>query len=218
MNGDRVWEEDWTQELKRKAAVIAVLALLASGGIMLLTHGKNFLVAVKPAYDMEYVMTNGAKEGMHISGEITVVYDCFAEMENTQNKKITAYYYAVPAGEGMAVLQVSAGMQHAADRLLEETINYMNTGMVPSSSIPIEGYVVKAEGRIPYLLSEYMKEIGYSQEEIEAMGEPLMLRDTAGGLGAARIYAPLGMILLALGILATMFAIFRERFRRGTER
>lgn len=118
----------------------------------------------------------------------------------------------------MAVLQVSAGMQHAADRLLEETINYMNTGMVPSSSIPIEGYVVKAEGRIPYLLSEYMKEIGYSQEEIEAMGEPLMLRDTAGGLGAARIYAPLGMILLALGILATMFAIFRERFRRGTER
>ena len=98
MNGDRVWEEDWKQELKRKAAVIAILALLASGGIMLLTHGKNFLVAVKPAYDMEYVMTNGAKEGMHISGEITVVYDCFAEIVNTKNKKIKANLYYVQAG------------------------------------------------------------------------------------------------------------------------
>lgn len=220
-NQDQTWEQVWQEALKqdrkRSAAIMAVLVLLSVGGMMLFSNGKNFLMAVKPAYDMDYIMANGAKEGMHISGEITVIYDCFAEMENTQNKKVTAYYYAVPAGDGIAVLQVPAGMRNAAERLLEETIDYMNTGTAPRSSIPIEGFVVKAEGRLPYLLSEYMKEIGYSQEEIEAMGEPLMLREGAGSLRSARIYAPLGMILLALGILATMFAIFRGRFRQAAQ-
>lgn len=215
MDLKQAWKEDWQQDLRRTVAVAVVLGLLASGSILLLANGKNFLIALKPIYDMNYVLDHGAKKGMHISGEIAFVYDCFAEMENTGSNKVTAYYYAIPAGEGMMILYVAAGKREAAETLFAETLEYLETGAPPASVIPIEGYVVKAEGRLPYLLSEYMKEIGYSEEEITAMGETLMLRDAAGSLKAARIYAPIGMILLALGILATAFAILRGRFRQA---
>lgn len=212
------WKEDRKRESVRTIKIFVVMGLLAAGAILLSAHGKNFLVAVKPSYTVDYLVENGARKGMHVTGEISFVYDCFAEMENTNNKKITAYYYAVPAGDGMMALYVEAGRQAAVDTLLEETVEYLETGVPPASVIPIEGHVVKAEGRLPYLLSEYMKEIGYSQEEIEAMGEPLMLRDAAESLKAARIYAPAGMIMLASGVLATVFAIFKGRFRQEDKR
>lgn len=211
---NQAWKEDWKQDLKKTAGAFIIGGLLVIGGIMLLSYGKNFLMAVKPAVDMDYILDNGAKKGMHVSGEVTFVYDCFAEMENTDSNKITSYYYAVPAGDGMAVLRVSPDKHDAAERLLVETIEYLSTGVPPVSVIPIEGQVVKAEGRLPYLLSQYMLGIGYTEEEIEAMGDPLMIQDTAASLEAARIYAPVGMILFALGILASVYVIFRKA-RRG---
>lgn len=211
---NQAWKEDWKQDLKKMVGAFIIGGLLVIGGIMLLSYGKNFLMAVKPAYDMDYILDNGAKKGMHISGEITFIYDCFAEMENTDSNKITSYYYAIPAGDGMVVLCVSPDKHDAAERLLEETIDYLGTGIPPASVIPIEGHVVKAEGRLPYLLSQYMLQIGYTEEEIEAMGDPLMIQDTAASLKAARIYAPVGMILFALGILASVFAVFWKVRRR----
>ena len=211
---NQAWKEDWKQDLKKTMGAFIIGGLLVIGGIMLLSYGKNFLMAVKPAVDMDYILDNGAKKGMHVSGEITFIYDCFAEMENTNSNKITSYYYAIPAGDGMVVLRVFPDKHDAAEKLLEETIDYLGTGIPPASVIPIEGHVVKAEGRLPYLLSQYMLEIGYTEEEIEAMGDPLMIQDTAASLEAARIYAPVGMILFALGILASVFVIFRK-VRRG---
>lgn len=214
MDWKQGWKEDWKQDLKRMTATIVIVGLLGAGIVLLMSNGKNFLTAVKPAYDMDYVIENGARKGMHISGEVPFVYDCFAEMENTGNNKVTAYYYAIPSGDGMMVLQLPAGRRGAAEQLLEETVEYLGTGVPPASVFSIEGYVKKAEGRLPYLLSQYMKEMGYSETEIEAMGEPLMIGDAGGSLDRARIYAPVGMILLGLGILASVFAIYRMRQRR----
>lgn len=214
MDWKQGWKEDWKQDLKRLTATILIVGLLGSGIVLLLGNGKNFLTAVKPAYDMDYVIANGAWKGMHISGEVPFVYDCFAEMENMGNNKVTAYYYAIPSGDGMMVLQMPAGMRDAAERLLEETIEYLGTGVPPVSVLPIEGYVEKAEGRLPYLLSQYMAEVGYSEAEIEAMGEPLMVQDAGRSFDKARIYAPVGMILLGLGILVSVFVIYRKVRRR----
>lgn len=214
MNRKLGWKEDWKQDLMRTIATIVIVGLLGSGIILLLSNGKNFLTAVKPAYDIDYVMENGARKGMHISGEVSLIYDCFAEMENTQSNKVTAYYYAIPAGDAMMVLQIPAGMRSAAEKLLEETVEYLSTGVLPVSVFPIEGCVKRAEGRLPYLLSQYMAQMGYSEAEIEAMGEPLMLQDAGSSIDKARIYAPVGMILLGLGILASMLAIYRMVRRR----
>lgn len=207
-------KEDWKRDMARKIKTFVVYGLLIAGTILLSVHGKNFVIAVKPSYTVDYLMENGVRKGMHVRGEINFIYDCFAEMENMKDDEVTAYYYALPAGDGMMALYVPVEMQDVVETLLDETVAYLETGTPPSSVIPVEGQVVKAEGRLPYLLSEYMKDIGYSQEEIEAMGETLMLQDASGSLRAARIYAPVGMIMLALGILAIVFGVLWERIRR----
>lgn len=217
MKAAQGWKEDWKQDLAQMIVRFVIGGLIAVGAILLFAHGKNFMIALKPGYDVEYLLENGAKPGMHVSGEVHFVYDCFAELENTDSNKTSAYYYALPGAEGMMALYVPAARRGAAETLLEETLNYLETGVFPVSVMPVEGYVVKAEGRLPYLLSQYMLELGYTEEEIDAMGEPLMIQDATKRLGNARIYAPVGMILLTVGILMTVFAVFWKTRRRNRQ-
>ena len=209
------WKKDWKRDLAQRIKAIVILALLAVGIVLLWTYGKYFMIAVKPGYSMDYVMANGVKKGMHISGEVNFLYDSFAQLENTATQKVTAYYYAIPVMEGMVALYVPPEKNALAEQIMQETLNYLETGVWPVTSMPIEGYVVEAEGRIPYLLTTYMAEIGFSEEEIAAMGAPLMIQEATTTLANARIYAPVGMICLTLGILTVMFMLFRGRFRNS---
>ena len=215
MKAAQGWKEDWKQDLAQLIVRFIIGGLIAAGIILLIANGKNFIITLKPGYDVEYLLENGAKPGMHVSGEVDFVYDCFAELENTDSNKTSAYYYALPGAEGMMVLYVPAGKHEAAEALLEETLDYLETGVFPVSVMPVEGYVVKAEGRLPYLLNQYMLELGYTWEEIGAMGDPLMIRDASTKLENARIYAPLGMIFLTVGILLTVFVLFWKERRRN---
>ena len=106
------------------------------------------------------------------------------------------------------ILKVPVSRQREMETLLEETLDYLDTGIWPTSVVELEGYVTKAQGRLPYLLSEYMTEIGYTQEEIEAMGEPMMIEDASGRIEKARINAPVGIILVAAGVLLGVFFCF----------
>lgn len=214
MNGRVGWKEDWKKDLVQMTVRFVLGGLIAAGIILLAANGKDFLTALKPGYDVEYLLENGAEEGMHVSGRVPGLYDCFAELENTGSSKISAYYYAIPGEKEVMVLYVPAARHGEAEALLEETVDYLETGLLPESLMDIEGYVVKAEGRIPYLLSQYMLDIGYTQEDIAAMGDPLMIRDAEGRLEKARIFAPVGMILLTLGILLTAALIFYKSARR----
>lgn len=207
------WKEDWKKDLGDMLVKFVIGGLWVSGIILLTAYGKKFLLTLKPTYDIEYVIENGAKEGMHVSGEVPYIYDCFANLSDTDDGRISAYYYALPAADGILVLHVPVSLQEAMDTLLEETMLFLDTGVWPTSTVPMEGYVVKAQGRLPYLLTQYMLEIGYTREEIAGMGDPLMIDYAVGNLRAARLYAPVGMILLALGILLLVFVIFWKRAR-----
>lgn len=207
------WREDWKRDLGKLLARSIIGILCAAGVIFLLSNGKDFMIALKPAHDVEDLMENGgAREGMHVTGQVPCVYECFANMSDLEESHISEYYYALPAADGVLILGVS-GEQHAAvETLWEETLEYLENGKVPASAVPVEGYIVKAQGRLPYLLTEYLEEAaGYTREELEDMGEPLMIRDVAASLQKARIYAPVGVILLSSGILLLMLYIFLKR-------
>ena len=109
------------------------------------------------------------------------------------------------------------GQYEAMERLKEETWQYLETGLLPQDTVAFEGHIEKAQGRLPYLLGEYMSEIGYSKEEIDALGEPLLAEYAAETYDKARIYAPVGMILLASGILlAVLYLFLKGRKAAGT--
>lgn len=200
-------------EIKIKRQALLVLVLCVIGAFFLMGSVRFFWIAMKPAYDVEYLLENGAQEGMHVKGRIPYTYDCFADMSDMESKKVSYYYYALPASEGMMIFKASVSRQKEMDILLEETLSYLDTGVWPVSTVELEGYVVKAQGRLPYLLSEYMKEIGYTDEEIRAMGEPLMIEDATKRMERARISTPVGIILVTAGVLLGVFFFFRSRRR-----
>ena len=202
------------EEVKRTWKIVVVMALCAIGFVIVMSSAQNFWMSLKPEYDVEYLLDNGAREGMHVKGAVPYTYGCFADMSNMDGGKVSAYYYTIPAEEGMMILEIPADRQAAMETLLEETLDYLDTGVWPVSTIMLEGYVVKAQGRLPYLLSEYMREIGYTDAEIAAMGEPLMIKDASRRMQRARISAPVGMILLTAGILLGVFFLFRSRRKR----
>lgn len=204
------WKEDWKKDLVKMLAWIVIGVLCGAGLIFLAANGKNFWIALKPGFELEYLMDNGgAREGMHVTGQVPYVYDCFANLSDFDGKDVSEYYYALPAMDSILILGVPERRYEAMEALLEETWQYAADGILPSSPVPLEGYVTKARGRLPYLLSEYLRDaLQYSQEEVDAMGEPLVIMYAAEELQRARIYAPVGMILLTSGILLAILYLF----------
>lgn len=207
------WRVDWKEDLGKTLYKGIIILLILVGFIMIISCGKNFWVTLKPGHDVNDLLDNGAVAGMHVSGQIEFTYDCFADMADTDSNRIMAYYYALPSADGTMILQVPVSLHDEMETLFEETLEYMQGGAYPESVVPIEGYVTKAQGRLPYLLEQYMLQIGYTQEEINAMGEPLMIEYATEGLQRARIYAPVGIILLSSGVLLTVLGIFLKRFK-----
>lgn len=208
------WREDWKADLRKTVCRGIIVILIFVGLVMICSCGRNFWLTLKPGHDVNDLLENGAAEGMHVSGQIEYTYDCFADMSNVDNNRVTAYYYALPSVDGMLILKVPASLHDKMETLLQETLEYLDGGAYPESAVPVEGYVTKAQGRLPYLLSQYMIQIGYTQEEIDAMGEPLMIEYAAEGLQRARIYAPVGIILLTSGVLLTVLAVFLKKVMR----
>ena len=204
------WKEDWKEDLVKMLAGFLIGGLCIAGFGLLWGNGRNFWITLKRGYDVEYLMENGgAKEGMHVTGQVPYVYDCFANLSDFDDEDVSAYYYALPCGDGMMILSVPAGQYDAMEQLWEETWLYDS---LPSSTVPVEGYVTKAKGRLPYLLSEYLVDVlEYSQEEVDAMGEPLVIQYAVETLQRARIYAPVGMILLCSGMLLLILRLFLGR-------
>lgn len=204
------WKEDWKEDLGKLLIGFLIGGLCLSGAVLLASNGRNFIMAVKPGFDLESLMDHGgAKEGMHVTGQVPYVYDCFANLSDLEGDNASAYYYAIPSGEGVMVLSVPEMLYDAMEALWEETWEYVEGGSLPASTVRIEGYVTKARGRLPYLLAEYMQEyLGYTPEEVDAMGELLMIQYANEALQRARIYAPVGMILLTSGILLLLLYVF----------
>lgn len=206
------WREDWKKDLLKLAAGILIGGLLVIGFMLLIINGRNFVTAIKPGHDIGYLADQGgAQEGMHVTGRVPYVYDCFANLEDLGGGGVSEYYYALPTADRLLIISVPAGRYEAMERLKEETWQYLETGLLPQAAVAFEGHIEKAKGRLPYLLGEYMSEIGYSQEEIDALGEPLLVEYAADTYDKARIYAPVGMILLASGILLSVLYLFLKR-------
>lgn len=206
------WREDWKEDLAKMLVWMLIGGLCVTGLIFLAENGRNFWITLKPGYDLEYLMENGgAKEGMHVTGHVPYVYDGFAVLSE-YDKDVSEYYYALPTLEGVLILGVPEKQYGAIETLWEETCQYVADGIPPASPVPVEGYMEKARGRLPYLLAEYLRDVmGYSQEEVDAMGEPLVVVFAAEKLQRARIYAPVGMILLTSGILLTILYLFLRK-------
>ncbi len=205
------------KEARRNRLIAVAMLIFGIGLCTTLRYAENFWIMIKPAYAIEHLMEHGAREGMHVQGKLPYIYDCFASRENMDSGRVEADYYALPCQDGFLIVKAAVKDQPAMERLLSETVEFLGGGLRPESVISIEGYVTKAQGRLPYLLGEYMISVGYTQEEVDAMKEPLMIVENAEAMRDAGIWFPVGIILQSAVVLAVAFCVFRSRRKRKEE-
>ncbi len=165
---------------KLKDAVSFLNSILIVIGILgMLISIDKFAIAVKPATDFEGLLNTPVRPGDHIEGRVLYSYGCFAEASviSAQNGRKTGerkngYYYAVPGRNSVLILKVPLRYQTAMESLTEETFSYLNGGAEPRTNAQVNGYVVRNDSEsLQRMLSEYLRGLGFTGEEIEKMGE-----------------------------------------------
>ncbi len=188
------------------------LLLIIAAIILLYQTTGDFIVSLKPARNFEDVMAGEVSAGEHIKGEIPFLLDYFAtEKSWTKNskgsatpKKTSAYYYIVPGNNDTYLgVRMRSKDYEDAEKLVEETYDYLlGDGNLPSGLMAYEGIVVKMEKEYSGLGSAFKEELsayGYLEEEIEEMGEPLLI--VRREFSAVRGMFGAGMALLLFVVL-----------------
>ncbi len=92
----------------------------------------------------------------------------------------------------------------------------MMSGTEPSTEIFVEGKAELLEGNLAGFYKEYLGELGYTEAEIQQMGEPLVVRYV--NFMAVRIGFVLGLVLVLLGLLLLRAGYRREVRGSGLKR
>lgn len=162
-----------------------ILILLALGLIAICASVGDILMYMKPSHSFEELMENGVEKGLHVRGEVPFTYDCFAEEETYRKNKTTgsrtagrtsSYYYAIPVtGDYVVGLEVNTEDYDSMEQLLNETVEYLDGGDYPSTAVSVDGGVKEMKSELQELFDEYLLEVGYTQDELDAMGTPLVI-------------------------------------------
>lgn len=194
-----------------------IIILLVAGGMMAYLSAGMFITSFKPANDFEDLQEIQAEEGMHIKGDVKYALDCFAYEETWKENsdgsrtpaKTSHYYYLLPGNkESFIGLEVSTSEQKSMEALVEETIAYLESGEEPTTKVTVEGRVSKMDEEMKGLYESYLKEVGYTNEDIAAMGEPLYIEKAV--MKNVRIMFVLSVVLIILGVV-----LFVVRFKKS---
>ena len=188
---------------------MAVIMLLLGGGIILYSAVPDLIVSFKPAISFEELMEEDGrelKEGSHVSGKVVYALDYFAS-ESSYTKRSdgsrsgsrkSGNYYLIPSANGYFALKCPQADVEALDQLSEETFSYLSSGAEPSTEFFTEGRAELLEGNLVSYYEEYLRELGYTEDEIRELGDPLVIRYV--NFTAVRVMTGIGIVLLLLGL------------------
>ncbi len=193
--------------------------LIGVGATLLYLTAADFVISIKPAVSFEDMLDGKeVKVGSRVAGEVVFAMDYFAsestytryEDGSRSGSRKSGNYYLIPTAEGYIALKSRQADVSALDALSEETFEYMNNGPEPSTVIHMQGKVERMEGTLAGYYEEYLEELGYSEAEINAFGEPLVIR-------YLNFIAVRSMFAAALLILFLDIFFLQRRYRRAGE-
>lgn len=213
---------DFVQKLSK-----AGLALVLIGGFLLGISLGDTITSFREAKSFEDVLESGAAPGDHVVGQVPYLLDAFANKQtwtedttthSTTPKKTSFQYYVLPGGEGY--LGLSVGSQHIsqADKLVDQTYQYLLGGSVPTAELTVDARVAVMEEELAKLFREEMKEYyGYTDRDLADMGTPLMVEPRAFGTIRAFCGAGAAALLAGIVVLAVHWRKVSARIRRARE-
>jgi hypothetical protein len=223
LQGDKKVQEEAEEEKMDFRKLIGsfgtdVLILLVIGVVMMFNSAGDMVVSFKPAVSFEDMFDGKeVKAGSHVAGDVLFVMDYFAS-ESTYTRrsdgsrsgdKANGNYYMIPMAEGDKYIGLKSRQVDVADldRLTEETYNFLIDGTEMTTQVFMEGTVEVMESELVQYFREYLADMGYTESEIDAMGEPLVIQYRS--FTAVRVLFIIGLALTALAV----FFVCR-RYRR----
>lgn len=184
-----------------------VLMLFAFAGIMLYQGAPLMLVSLKPAVSFQDLLDGKeVKKGSHVAGDVVYTLDYFASQStytqrsdgSRSGSRKSGNYYLVPTSTGYIALKSRQADVETLNKLVDETFEFLSSGTEPTTKFHMEGAVKPLEGNLVNYYNEYLEELGYTDTEIQEMGDPLVVEFVS--FGAVRIFFVIGLVLLALAI------------------
>ena len=184
------------------------LILMLIGAVLLGVSLGDAVTSFKEAKSFEQVLESGAVPGDHVAGRVPYLMDVFADMQTwtedtkthaVSGKRTTFQYYFLPAGEVYFGLTVSAKNFDAANKLVKQTYAYLlEGGAAPSAELTADARVAVMDRELAELFRQDLREYyGYTDEDIEALGTPLMVEPRA--FDTIRIVCAVGAAALLIG-------------------
>lgn len=196
------------------------LTLLFFGVLLICFSAKDTFDSLKPAVSFQDLLDGTeVKEGARVAGNVVYAMDYFAsETSYTQysdgsrsGDRESGNYYLIPTATGYIGLKSRQADVFALNDLSEETSLYLTEGTEPHTEIYMQGIVTKMGDELTGYYCDYLGELGYSEAEIQAMGQPLLIDYIS--FGAVRVFFILGIALIALA-----FFLMWRRYKRTEKR
>ncbi len=213
------------KQLKRILRTLSLqkILLAAIGIYMIYFSAGDMITFIKPAKDFEDVLAGDVSVGDHIDGDVLYLLDYFSTEESwTENsngsvtpRETSAYYYIVPGSTSYLGLKVKSSDRSAAASVANETYSYLSgASQAPSATFSYSGKVIRMEDEYPKLVDSFentLESYGYLPDEIDAMGEPLLIVPRAFG-AVCGIFA-VGLILFLLAAIWIFNGVSRANDR-----
>lgn len=193
------------------------LILLMFGAILIYQSAADLVVSLKPAVSFEQMLDGTeVKAGSHVAGDVLYALDYFASQStytqrsdgSRSGSRKSGNYYLIPTSTGYIGLKSRQSDVEALNTLTDETFQYLETGTEPTTTVFTQGSVEVMGDKIAKYYREYLEDLGYTESEIEDMGEPLVIQYV--NFQAVQISFVFGVFLIVL----TCFLLWR-RYKRA---
>lgn len=187
----------------------AGLVLMILGVACLWISLGDTIISFKQAKDFEDVLDGDVAAGDHVAGQVLFLLDPFASMQTwTENskthtttaKKTSSQYYVLPGGEGYMGLTIGSKNFPAANKLVDQTYDFLTTGVMPTEELITDARVVVMDEELAEMFRDEMKEYyGYTDQELDDIGPFLMIEPRA--FNTIRAFCGAGAVLLVAGVI-----------------
>lgn len=184
------------------------LTLLIVGIALFAISIGDTITSFKTAKTFEDVFNDGIENGDYIKGEVVYSFGTFAVEDtvtksrtgSTHTEKGTAEYFIIPAGDGFAGLEVKKKLVSEVEQNSNETLDILNDKASDTTTRPvIEGKVQVMKGELVRYYKSGLKDMGYTSEEINDMGEIYVIKTMSGT--TSRIMTIIGLLVIIAAIV-----------------
>lgn len=194
-----------------RALITSILFVVA--GVVLLVLAVRDSVESRNPRNIAGMGADDFHSGQHITGEITELWDEFAEMQNSDTKKVTAHYFALPLQSTLyddepifvAVVVRNSSDYLTAKKMSNETDKWYFDDIPLTTTMEVNGKVAKLDSEEYDALLDYVKE-----QDLGAQNIARYKINVGATKNSMMPFLIIGIVLCVVGLIVGAITIIRR--------